>query len=410
MAYPSQLSVPEAIALIEAQAQRLAAERVALGEALGRTLAAQVSSLVAHPSLDNSALDGFACRAEDTVGASRKHPVTLRVIGEAAAGGRFAGSVGSGEALSIYTGAPVPDGANAIIRVEDTETRGESVLLFAPANPDDIRPRGQDFGVGEVLLKKGQYLDAAALGLAAAMGHAELPVVKRPRVGILSTGDEIVEPGNPIEPGQVYDANRYALAALVRSAGGEPVHLPPVADDPALLEAALALSGGLELLLTSGGVSMGRYDFVRDLLFQKGEVYFWKVAMRPAGPVLFGRFGGAPVLGLPGNPVSSIVAFLILARAFLQRALGSSQLLPYHHRLSAVAGTALKGAGFKEAFTRVRLTPREDGRLEATSTGNQSSGVLSSMLLADALAVIPPERHYEPGDRLEVILLEPYLR
>jgi molybdopterin molybdotransferase len=181
-----------------------------------------------------------------------------------------------------------------------------------------------------------------------------------------------------------------------------------VRDDKTQLLKTLKQAGQLDLLLTSGGVSMGNYDFVRDLLFEEGEVYFWKVAMRPAGPVLFGRWQGLPVLGLPGNPVSSMIAFLLLAKAFLQISLGSTETLPYHQRLKAVAATNLKGAGFKENFARVRLEPRAAG-LMASSTGNQSSGVLTSMLLADALAVVPANMNYQAGDGLEVIPLRPYL-
>lgn len=409
MSHQSQISVEEAIGTLSAAAPAPAQERAPLAGALGRVLAADLPSLVAHPSASDSALDGYACRAEDTLGASRERPVRLRVVGEVAAGRAFAGTVGPGEAVQLYTGAPVPEGADAVIRVEDTERQGEAVLLCAPASRADVRPRAQDFDAGEVLLERGQRLDAASLALAAAMGHAEVPVSRRPRVGVLATGDEVLSPGQALRPGQVYDANSAALAALVAAAGAEPVPLERVRDDVDALERALAASGPLELLLTSGGVSMGKHDVVRDLLFERGEVLFWKVAMRPAGPVLFGRWRGLPVLGLPGNPVSSVVAFLVLAKAFLNRALGSAEPLPYRRRLAAVAGEALAGAGFKEAFLRVRLAEREGVR-QATLTGSQNSGVLRSLQLADALAVIPPHRAYGPGEALEVIPLEPYLR
>ena len=240
------------------------------------------------------------------------------------------------------------------------------------------------------------------------MGYGELEVVRKPRVGILATGDEVIEPGETLRPGQVYNANTYSVAGLLRAAGAEPVVLPHVADDPAALAEAVAAAGGLELLLTSGGVSMGKYDFVRDLLFDDGEVFFWKVAQKPAGPVLFGSWQDLPVLGLPGNPVSSMIAFLILGWAFLHRASGRSDALPYHQREAATAAVTLKGAGFKETFTRVKLVQGEKG-LAAQSTGNQSSGVLTSMLHADALAMIPPHTVYGPGDRLEVIRLASFL-
>ena len=409
MTYPTQISVLEAIHILQNQAPQLSAETVPLLHAYGRVLAQDLASRVDHPSVDNSALDGYACRAADTVGATRDKPVKLNVIGDVPAGSFLEGEVGPGQAVSIYTGAPVPKGADAIIRVEDTARVGDEVTLFAPANENDIRPKGQDFHTGDVHLKRGRVLDAASVGLAASMGYAELSVARKPRVGILATGDEVIAPGTELKAGQVYNSNTFSVAGLIRAAGAKPVVLEHVTDDPVKLAAALERVGEIDLLLTSGGVSMGKYDFVRDLLFEGGEVYFWKIAMRPGGPALFGRWRGLPVLGLPGNPVSSMVAFLVLAKAFLNRATLCSEGLPYWQRSNATAGVKLSGAGAKETFARVKLVEGEAG-LEAVSTGNQSSGVLTSMLAADAFAVIPPHTNYEPGDKLEVIRLEPYLR
>jgi molybdopterin molybdotransferase len=404
MTYPTQISVLEALTRLQARAPKLAREEVPLGAALGRTLAAPLRSRVDHPSLDNSALDGYACRAADTSAASRSTPVTLHLVGDVPAGSLYAGVVGPGEAVAIYTGAPMPTGADAIIGVELTERGEGSVTLFRPASPRDIRPRAQDLRAGEVYLEAGRTLGAAEIAVAAAMGHAVVPVVRRPRVGILATGDELVEPGDPIRDGQVYNSNSYGLAALVAGAGGEPVPLPNVRDDLELLEASLD-GLQLDLLLTSGGVSMGRYDFVRDLLFDKGTVHFWKVAMKPGGPVLFGSFRDLDVLGLPGNPVSSLVVFTLLGRAYLAAALGSSDPLPYHTRLSATAETPFAGSGFKETFARATLTLDAERGYLAASTGSQSSGVLRSLLSADALAVVPPHTDIAVGERLEVIPL-----
>ena len=407
--YKTQISVAEALELIQVQAGlRLESHLIPLNQAYGHTLAQNLTSKVAHPSLDNSALDGYACQAKDTVSASKDQPCTLNIIGDVPAGSVFAGKVGSGEAVSIYTGAPVPMGADAIIRVEDTKRQGNTVTVYAPATPD-IRKRGQDFEEGATLLKEGVRLDSASVAVAAAMGYAELPVSRKPRVGILATGDEIIEPGQPIRNGQVYNSNSYSLVGLLRSAGAEAVLLPRVLDDKERLEHALSQTENLDLLLTSGGVSMGNYDFVRDLLFEDGEVFFWKVAMKPAGPVLFGQWRNLPVLGLPGNPVSSMIAFLILARAFIQIALGSSEALPYQNRQSAITDVPLKSAGFKETFIRLVAKQGEDGYLHVTTTGNQNSGVLTSMLYANALAIVPPHTEYGIGDRLEVIGLAPYL-
>lgn len=398
----SQIAVAEALGLLQAQAPTPKTETVPLNEALGRTLAQALSSRVDHPSLDNSALDGYACRAADTASATRENPVTLRLVGDVPAGSIFSGAVGAGEAVGIYTGAPIPNGADAIIGVEFTDSSDNQVRLSRPASPRDIRPRAQDLRVGEVYLERGQRLNGAALGVAAAMGYGVVPVAKKPRVGILSTGDEIIKPGEPIQDGQVYNSNSYGLAARVVQAGGEAVRLPNVCDDSELLEKSLA-GLALDLLLTSGGVSTGCHDFVRDLLFDKGRVHFWKVAMRPGGQVLFGSLGRLSVLGLPGNPVSIMVVFELLGRAFLNAALGGTEPLPYYTRLPAVAGTPFRGSGFKETFARATLHFDTDGRYIASSTGPQSSGLLWSLLAADALAVVPPYTSIEMGDRLEVI-------
>lgn len=404
MRYPTQILVSEAIHLIQERTPGISSERVPLLAAYGRVLAEDVSSLVDHPSHDNSALDGYACRAEDTLAATQDAPVRLELVADIPAGSVFEGEVEPCQAVGIYTGAPIPTGANAIIRVEDTSEENGKVMLYAPANKGDIRPLGQDFKRGETHLRRGMRLNAASVGVAAAMGHAELSVARKLKVGILATGDEVIAPGEPLRAGQVYNSNTFAVAGLVRAAGAEPIVLEHVQDDQNALAKAVANSGQLDLLLTSGGVSMGKYDFVRDLLFERGEVAFWKVAQKPAGPVLFGHWRDLPVLGLPGNPVSSMVAFIILARAFIDKAMGASGPLPYHQRQQAVAGTPLKSAGFKETFARVKLEAA-NGSLRALSTGSQNSGILTSMTSADALAIIPPHTQYAEGDGLEVIPL-----
>ncbi len=401
----SDISIIEAISLVRAAAPRLTSERVPLLEAYGRTLAEPLASRVDHPSCNNSALDGYACRAADTQGASPERPVRLKVVGDVPAGALLAGTVAPGQAVGIYTGSPMPPGTDAVAAVEDTERDGAEVLLSRPASPDDIRPRGQDLLTGEVYLQAGQRLGPAAVGVAAAMGYAELPVIRRPRVGILATGDEVLEPGQVIRDGQVYNSNSYSVAGLVRQAGAEPVVLPRVVDEPRALRRALSEAGGLDLLLTSGGVSMGSHDFVRDLLLKEGTVHFWKVAIRPGGPALFGEWRGLPVFGLPGNPVSSMVVFLLIARVWIHTALGLTEPLPWERRLVATAGSAFKGAGYKEAFRRATLTFDADRGYTVCSTGNQSSGVLTSMLAADCLAVVPLQRDIGVGERLEVIPL-----
>ncbi len=402
----------EAVARVAAEAPTLPSETVAVDDALGRILARDVASLCDHPSVDNSALDGYACRVADTAGAAPRSPVRLRVVGEAPAGRPFAGRVEAGEAVRIFTGAAVPAGADGIVPVEASREPGHepgTVEVERPARGEDIRRRGQDLVDGQVYLTAGRRLDAATLGLATGMGHARLEVRRRPRVALLTTGDEVVDSGAPLQRGQVYDSNGASLAGLLRAAGAEVVRLPRVGDDPAALERALEGAGEVDLLLTSGGVSMGRYDHVRDLLFGRGTVLFWKVAMKPGGPALFGRLEGLPVLGLPGNPVSSMVVFLVLGRAFLDTALRRSDPLPYLDRRRARAGSAFAAAESKETLARARLRRGPEG-LEVHALANQSSGVLRSMTEAGALVLVPPGRPIAPGDQVETLELAPHLR
>ncbi|MEJ2290088.1 MAG: molybdopterin molybdotransferase MoeA [Deinococcales bacterium] len=408
----SGIAPSEAIDIVRRERPSLGDERVALDDALGRVLAEDLASRCDHPGVDNSALDGYACRVKDTEGASTAAPVRLRLVGEAPAGRPYQGRVGPGEAVRIFTGAAVPDGADGIVPVEASREPDEAaavVELLQPARASDIRRRAQDLEDGRVYLARGRRLDAAALGLAAGMGHGTVPVVRRPRVALLTTGDEVVDPGRPLERGQVYDSNGASLMALGRAAGAEMVRLPRVGDDAAALEEALGRAGRVDLLLTSGGVSMGRYDLVRDLLFDKGAVHFWKVAMKPGGPALFGRLGDLPVLGLPGNPVSSMVVFLVLGRSFLDAALGRNDPLPYRDRRQARASTRFAAASAKESLPRARLS-RDDAGLHAAALPNQSSGVLRSMTEADALAVVPPGTDVAVGDLVDVIPLAGHLR
>lgn len=396
------ITVEEALALVLAEAKgELSVEELPLQEAYGRVLAEDLVSLANHPDQDDAAIDGYACQQEDVLGASPESPVRLRVIGESPAGRPFSGRVGKGEAVAVYTGAPIPDGANAVIRVEDTRREGEYVLLLAPASPKDIRPQGDDLKKGEVYLRRGDLLTPGRLGLAAAMGHPRLKVFRRPRVGILSTGDEVVEPGEPLPFGGVYNSNAYSLLGLVKEAGGEPVLLGKVEDQPERVLEKLEAAGPLDLLLTSGGVSMGEYDVVRKVLEETGEVVFWKVKQQPGGPLLLARLGGLPVLGLPGNPVSSMVTFFLYGRPFLFQLQRRTD--PPYRSFRARALTSFKAAQGKKVFRRGVLS--FEGELVVRTTGNQSSGVLRSMALGNALVVLPPGRDAQEGEVVEVIPL-----
>ncbi len=396
----TNLSVEEALEAVLALATgEPAVEEVALRDALGRVLAQDLAALADHPSADDSAVDGYACRVADTLGASPEAPVRLRLIGEAPAGRPFAGEVGPGEAVAIYTGAPIPRGADGVVRVEDTRREGEYVLLLAPASPKDIRPQGDDLRRGEVYLRQGDLLTPGRLGLAAAMGYPRLPVYARPRVGILSTGDEVVEPGEALPPGGVYNSNAYSLLGLVREAGGEAVLLGKVDDRPEALLRRLEEALPLDLILTSGGVSMGAYDVVRQVLEERGEVVFWRVRQQPGGPLLLARLGGVPLLGLPGNPVSAMVTFFLYGRPFLFRLLRRTE--PPYLRMEAEVETPFKGAKGKTVFRRGVL--RYQGGWRVASTGNQSSAVLRSMAFGNALVVVPPDQDLSPGAWAEVI-------
>jgi molybdopterin molybdotransferase len=383
-------------------------ERVGLLEAHGRVLAEPLASLVDHPSADDSALDGFAVRLEDTLQATPEAPVRLRVLAQVAAGSEAISlRLEAGQAVQVFTGATVPEGATGIIMVENTTRDGDFVIVNKPGTAD-IRKRGQDLEQGQTYLRPGTILRGAQLALAAAMGHSTLPVLERPRIGILATGDELLEPGEPLSPGGVYNSNSYGLAGMIRELGGEPVILPKVQDDPDVLRSSLNDVGDLHLLLSSGGVSMGERDFVRLLLEREGKVHFWRIRVKPGGPPLCGEWNGLPFFGLPGNPVSSLVIFLMVVKPALYKRWGI--LEPAYETVKATAQTAVKGAGAKLGLMRVnlervRLEPDAGLGWTVRSFGNQSSNILRSMVEANGLAIVPPHTNIEIGETLEVVRL-----
>jgi molybdopterin molybdotransferase len=388
-------------------------ERLGLLEAHGRVLAEPLSSLVDHPSADDSALDGFAVRLEDTLQATPESPVRLVVLAQVAAGSEAISlRLEAGQAVQVFTGATVPEGATGIVMVENTSRDGDVVIVHKPGTAD-IRKRGQDLEQGQTYLHPGTILRGAQLALAAAMGHATLPVLERPRIGILATGDELLEPGEPLPPGGVYNSNSYGLAGMIRELGGEPVILPKVQDDPDILRSALSEIGlndvgDLHLLLSSGGVSMGERDFVRLLLEREGKVHFWRIRVKPGGPPLCGEWNGLPFFGLPGNPVSSLVIFLMVVKPALYKRWGI--LEPAYETVKATAQTPVKGAGAKLGLMRVnlervRLEPDAGLGWTVRSFGNQSSNILRSMVEANGLAIVPPHTNIEIGETLEVVRL-----
>ena len=342
-------------------------------------------------------MDGIACKLAD----AQTAPVTLKLVGESRAGLGFAGILQEGECVRIYTGAPVPAGADAICKVEDLSIQGDQVTLRSAARSQDIRKLGSDFKTGQVGLQAGDVLSPARLALAASMGHNTVPVYQKLRVGILSTGDEIIEAGQPLLPGQVYDSNRYGLYALLLELGLEPVLLPHATDDLQQIKANLH-GANLDLLLTSGGVSMGNYDLVRDLLFDEGEVKFWKINLRPGGPALCGVWQGLPVLGLPGNPVSALVVFEVLFKPAIYQLLGRTDAA--HRTLRARALTPFKAVPFKTAYWRA-LLQFEDGEAVVQDGNAPLSNMLRGLAQANALVVVEPGEGVHAGGKATVIWL-----
>lgn len=379
-------------------------EEVALDDALGRVLAADVAARLTHPPFDNSAMDGYAVRDADV----RVLGAELSVIGQAAAGHGFAGVVGVGEAVRIFTGAPVPEGADCILIQEDAEVMGDGRIRsrFHPGPGRHIRPRGQDFQDGQRVLEAGQSLDMARLTVAAAMSHARLPVYRRVRVAVLSTGDELVAPGTLPGPHQIVASNGTGIGALARENGASVIDLGLVPDDrDALADAvARAQEAGADVLVTLGGASVGDHDLVRSTLLSLGMALdFWKIAMRPGKPLMVGRLAGMHVLGLPGNPASSLVCGLLFLEPLLRR-LGH---LPTAERArEAISGRALPANDRRQDYVRARLIRRADGTLEATAFDRQDSSMMSVFSAAGALIVRPPQAPaLNAGDPCRILML-----
>lgn len=398
------LSVAEAQARVHAAFGPLPSEWVGLDDGLGRVLASDLEARGDQPPVAVSAMDGYAVRAADTDPAGRP----LRVVGEAAAGGSYARPLGPGEAVRIFTGGPLPDGADAVAIQENASVEGGLVRFSGPVAPGTfVRPAGLDFARGWTGLRAGTPLDARALGLAAAMGHVWLPVRRRPRVGVLSTGDELRRPGEPLGPSQIVSSNGVTLCAALRAWGCVAVDLGIAADRPDALAERLAAAEGLNFLLTSGGASVGDHDVVGQALGGPGsraELDFWKIAMRPGKPLLFGRTaGGVRVLGLPGNPVSASVCALVFARGAVRRMLG---LDPELARGTAVLAGPLAANDRREEYMRGRYVGGlpAGGRRLIEAAARQDSSMFGTFAAADALIVRP--RHDPPraeGDEVEVV-------
>lgn len=396
------IPLSEARARILAAAKLLPAEQVPITQGLGRVLAADVVARVTHPPAAVSAMDGWAVRTAD-IG---RFPVTLTRIGEAPAGRPFVGTVGPGQAVRIFTGGALPDGADTVVVQEDADDHGDTVTLRDGGGPGRwVRPAGQDFSVGDVGVHAGRRLTVRDLALTASMNVPWLRVRRRPRVSILATGDEVVMPGDMLAPGQIVSSNSLALCALVRQLGGEPVDLGIAGDSADSLSTLVAAASGTDLLVTIGGASVGEHDLVRSVLGAAGlELDFWKIAMRPGKPLMFGQMHGVPMIGLPGNPVSALVC----AWLFLRPLLLAMQGLPADDDLRDAILARDMGANDSRAdFIRAKLSTDGDGRLVAEPFPKQDSGMLSRLAWADCLILRAP--HAPPataGDRVQVMPLD----
>ena len=383
----SLLSVEEALARVLDGVAPTGTESVAVERAHGRVLAEALKALLTQPPFAASAMDGYAVRAADVAAL----PVTLNVIGTAAAGHPFPGRVGDGEAVRIFTGAAVPEGADAIVVQENTDRDGPNVVVReGAAEAEYLRPRGMDFREGDTLLEAGRRLGPRELALAAAMGHGTLPLRRRPRIAVLSTGDELVAPGLRPGPGQIVASNHLGVAALAEAAGAEVSQLGIARDTREDLGAHLGKADAADILVTIGGVSVGEHDLVASALEAQGlTLAFWKIAIRPGKPLMFGRLGGSRVLGLPGNPAASLVC----ARVFLVPLIWGLLGRPVEEsvrRVRARARVTLEANGLREHYMRAISRRGDDGVTEVTPLSDQHSSLIAPLAQADCLLVRPP--------------------
>jgi molybdopterin molybdotransferase len=404
------IPVEKALERILARVCVLGDEQVPLARALHRVLAESVVSDLDLPPWPNSSMDGYALRSADTRRASRPAPARLTVSGRVAAGHVASDALGAGEAFRIFTGGPLPEGADSVIPQENVSVEGGTIVVSHPVKTGDfVRPRGEDMRAGEGVLDRGQPLGPAELGLLAALGRSQVRVIRRPRVGVLSTGDEIVDLGWRPGPGQISNSNTYSLMAQIDEAGGDPISLGVAADRLGDIETRLRWGLDCDLLISSAGVSVGEHDFVKAALERLGaEQHLWLVDMRPGKPIAFATIPSAgkralPVFALPGNPVSAMVTFELFARPALLRLGGHARL--QRPVVQARADAQIANPGKRRGYLRVTLSVGEDGGYRARLTGDQSSGILRSMVAADGLAVVPGDTTVQAGATVPVILL-----
>lgn len=397
-------SVAEAQQRILAAFSPLETEAIPLAAALGRVLAEDAVAQDQLPLFDNSAMDGYALRAADTQGATHEQPVRLRITGEIPAGRVLDHTLRAGEAARIFTGGAAPDGADAVIQQELVSVEDGVLMLEAPVAPEtNVRRAGEDVARGALLLPRGSEIGSAELALLASAGVSPVQVSRRPRVAILATGDELVPVGVPLEPGQIRESNSIYLTAAVTRAGAEAVSLGVARDDENDLRAKLASAQAADVIISSGGVSVGDYDLVKQILGEQGMVDFWRVRMRPGKPLAFGRLGDTPLIGLPGNPVSAAVTFELFARPAIRRMLGAATV--FRPKIEVTMDGSDIEQGDREHYVRARLRA-EDGVLHARPTGDQRSHIITSLRGASAYLIIGNgEGVVRSGARVPALLL-----
>jgi molybdopterin molybdotransferase len=412
------ISVEEASGRVLDLVHELDKEENQLLDGLGQVLAEDIIAPFDVPPYDNSAMDGYAVQSTSTVGASNTDPKNMRIIGEIAAGRISNLKVEPETAVRIMTGAPMPAGADAVVPFEltnEVESKRErsdrtQISIFCHvAAESNVRRRGEDITKGEVVIRHGRILQPTEIAVLASLGRKSVKVIRRPIIGILATGDEVLDITEPLQPGKIYNSNSYGLACQVLDSGGIPRLLGIASDNAENLSLAFRKASGCDMLITSGGVSRGDYDVVKDVLKAEGDIHFWTVCMKPGKPIAFGALRCSdnkklPHLGLPGNPVSSMITFEIFARPAIYKMLGRSS---YSRRyVDAVMEDPIKNKDGKRIFARVKLN-EQDGRYFAKLTGSQGSGILTSMSQADGLAVIPETvSKIDPGASVKVMMLE----
>ena len=394
------LTVEEALTQILSRVRPLGTEQVDVLGALGRVLGEPIVARRELPPWPNSSMDGYAIRSGDT----RADGAELAVVGRVTAGDMPSRRLAAGEAMRIFTGAPLPEGADAVVPQEDVAADGDRIAVPGRIERGAyVRPAGEDVRAGDVVVAPGQPAGAAEVGLLATLGYARVRVHRRPRVAILSTGNELAELGTVPGAGQIPNTNTYSLMAQTLEAGAEPVSLGVVPDRLDAIVERLGWAASADVLVSSAGVSVGELDLVREALQRSGaELHLWKVSMRPGKPITFGSIGGRPVFGLPGNPVSAMVTFELFVRPALRRMLGCAEVA--RPRVLARALARIANPGARRGYLRVTLARDGEG-YGARLTGDQGSGILRSMVLADGLAIVAPDTEIPAGGPVEVIVL-----